>query len=378
MTAHRPALWRKLLILPPIVLGMLIAGWLVSQKQPPAKSERGEAARSVRVVEVAKVDLVPLARGYGPVRPGRIWAAVAQVEGRVVRMHPRLRDGEILPAGTELLRIDPADYELQLAQVKAELAELSAREENARGSLEIEERNLALAERELERKRTLLVQNSLSQSAVDDAERVMLATRSAVQNQRNTLALVPAQRSLLEARAAQARRDLAQTVIRAPFNMRVSNLDVEVDQFTTAGRTLFQGDAIDRVEIEAEVALFMLRRLVIGQPRIEVDLQRLGDELPRLLGFSPVVRLDIGDHVAEWEAEFVRIGPEVDSKTRTLGVVVAVDHPFERWCSGGGRRADASWCRARRSGVVQSTSPMPGTGSNAGRWRCCSARKGSA
>jgi RND family efflux transporter MFP subunit len=330
VTAGHPSAWRRLLLVPPIVAGILVLAWLVSGKAPPERVEHREPTRTVRVVVVPAVDLVPTAEGYGPVRPARVWAAVAQVQGRVTAIHPRLRDGEILRAGAELARIDPVDYELSLAEARAQLAELEVRERNARASLAIEERSLAIAEQELERRRELARAGNASASAVDETERAMLAARTAVQNQRNTLALIPAERRLLEAKAARAERDLERTVIRAPFDLRVANLEVEADQFVTVGQTLFEGDSVDRVEIQAQVALASLRPLVLGLPEAQIDVMRMTDRLPELLGLTPLVRLDLGDQVAEWPAEFVRFGDEVDPQTRTLGVVVAVDRPFEK------------------------------------------------
>jgi multidrug efflux pump subunit AcrA (membrane-fusion protein) len=38
----------------------------------------------------------------------------------------------------------------------------------------------------------------------------------------------------------------------------------------------------------------------------------------------------MGTSIAEWDAEFVRFSDDVDQQTRTMGVVVAVDRPFEK------------------------------------------------
>jgi multidrug efflux pump subunit AcrA (membrane-fusion protein) len=38
----------------------------------------------------------------------------------------------------------------------------------------------------------------------------------------------------------------------------------------------------------------------------------------------------MGTTIAEWSAEFVRFSDNVDPQTRTMGVVVAVDRPFEK------------------------------------------------
>lgn len=330
MTANRSRRWRALLVLPPLMLGLLILFWMAQSREPPVLAEPGEPTRIVRVVEAPLVDLVPMAEGYGPVKPARLWAAVSQVSGRVVEIHPKLRDGEILAEGTELLRIDPTDYELTLAQAKAEQAELAVQAENAEASLAIEERSLELTRQDLERKQRLVQKGTASQSAVDEAERTLLATRAAVQQLQNTLALIPAQRQLLEAKAARAERDLEHTLIRAPFELRVANLSVEADQYVPAGQTLFEGDAIDRVEIEAQVAMSMLRRLFLDRPELAVQVSRLNEQLIEVVGLDPLVRLDLGNHVAEWQAEFVRFDDSIDPATRTLGVVVAVDRPFDK------------------------------------------------
>lgn len=330
MNAGRPAQWRKLLIFPPIVLGVLVLLWMAAGKQPPPQTERGEPARSVRVIEAPLLELIPKAEGYGTVRPARVWTAVAQVAGRVIEIHPKLRDGEILPEGTLLVRIDPIDYALALSQARAQLAELEVRESNAQASLTIEERNLNLASQDVERKRNLMQKGTTSRSTVDDAERVMLSTRLAVQTLRNTLALIPTQRSVLVATVDRAQRDLEHSEIRAPFTLRVAELAIEADQYVSVGQSLFEGDDVERVEVEAQFPLSTLRRLFIGRPDLKLDIARLGEQLPEVIGFDPLVRLDLGNYVAEWQAEFVRFSDQVDPQTRTMGVVVAVDRPFDK------------------------------------------------
>jgi len=324
MFANRLFHRRRLLILPPIAIGIVILLWMTVGKQPPARVENTELARMVRVVEAPVIELIPMAEGYGPVRPARVWTAVAQVAGRVIEIHAKLRNGEILPEGTLLVRIDPTDYELALIQAQAQLAELDVQEENSRASLTIDERNLKLANQDIERKKTLLKKNTVSQSAIDDAERVMLGIRSTVQNLRNTLALIPTQRRVLEAKVASALQDIDRTEIRAPFTLRVAGLAVEADQYVGVGQSLFEGDDIARVEIEAQLALSNLRRLFIGSTELKLDMARLGEQIAETIGIDPLVRLDLGNHIAEWNGDFVRFSDTVDPETRTMGVVVAV------------------------------------------------------
>jgi RND family efflux transporter MFP subunit len=203
-------------------------------------------------------------------------------------------------------------------------------ESNAQASLTIEERNLNLASQDVERKRNLMQKGTTSRSTVDDAERVMLSTRMAVQTLRNTLALIPTQRSVLVATVDRAQRDLEHSEIRAPFTLRVADLAIEADQYVSVGQSLFEGDDVERVEVEAQFPLSTLRRLFIGRPDLKLDIARLGEQLPEVIGFDPLVRLDLGNYVAEWQAEFVRFSDKVDPQTRTMGVVVAVDRPFDK------------------------------------------------
>jgi RND family efflux transporter MFP subunit len=252
------------------------------------------------------------------------------VAGRIVDIHPRLRDGEIISKGSPLLQIDPVDYQLNLAQAEAELAELEVEATNAKASLSIEERSLSIAQREFQRISKLAKKGTASQSDVDDAERNLLTSRNAVQNVNNTLALLPTKRKVLEAKRTQAERDLENTRLLAPFNLRVTNMSIELDQYASKGETLVAGDAVDRVEVIARFPMSSLRRLFIGQERRNITAELMTGNLADFVALQPRVKLDLGTTIAEWEAEFVRFSDTVDPETRTMGVVVAVDKPFEK------------------------------------------------
>ncbi|MCU7847532.1 MAG: efflux RND transporter periplasmic adaptor subunit [Candidatus Thiodiazotropha sp. (ex Lucinoma kastoroae)] len=322
--------WRKLLILPPIAVGILVLMFMAGNKQAPVKAESGEPTKLVRTINAQQVELIPVAEGYGAIQPARIWSAVAQVAGRIVEIHPRLRDGEIISEGSLLLQIDPADYVLILAQAEAALAELEVEEANAKASLSIEQRSLGIVQREFKRITQLAAKGTASQSNVDDTERNLLNSRNAVQNVKNILALIPTKRKVLQAKRTQAERDLENTRILAPFNLRVANMRIETDQYVGQGETLLEGDAVDRVEVIAQFPMSSLRRLFIGREQTAISADILDGKLAEFVAFQSQVRLDMGTTIAEWEAEFVRFSDNVDPETRTMGVVVAVDKPFDK------------------------------------------------
>ncbi len=320
---------RLIAVAAPIALGISVLVMAAGSKPGPERTEAAEIGRKVRVIEVPKLDLVPRVNGFGTVKPEHSWNAVAEVPGRIIEVHPLLRDGSIIAKSEVLIKIDPAAFKLALAELQAQLAQKEIENENGKASLAIEERNLALVEADLERKKNLAARGTTAQSNVDAAERTVLASRQAVQNERSKLALIPAQINVLEAQIASARLDLDNTVIRAPFDIRVREVAVELAQFVSTGQTLFVGDSINRVEITVPLSIDRLASLFPQDPDFVIDPLKSSKELPERAGFRPVVRLDIGNNSIEWPGEFLRIAGALDQKTRTVGVVIAVDRPYE-------------------------------------------------
>jgi multidrug efflux pump subunit AcrA (membrane-fusion protein) len=283
--------WAKhLLILPPVALGIAALVWQLNRDAAPEQGEVEEVRRAVRVIEAEPVDFVPRAIGYGTVQPGQVWEAVAQVAGTVVEKHPELERGRLLEAGTVILRIDPADYELALARsqanlegAEAQLAELDVTEENLETSLEIERRAVALAEANLTREQALLARGNISQSAVDQTETELLNRRQRVQELENQLRLLPAERRVLEASIAlnraqleAARLDLERTTIRMPFDGRIAEVNVEPTEFVVArhGRAASQRVRV----VGAEWVRWPILPLGTGQ-RTPISRQHIPDEL---------------------------------------------------------------------------------------------------
>ena len=267
---------RRWLFLVPLGIGVAAAVWLLRSGQDPEHLPEREVARPVRVIEAPSLAAVPRAVGYGSVEPGTTWQAIAEVGGRVVEVHDRLEVGAILRAGAVLLRIDRADYDLALAEAKADhqateaqLAELAAREENARASLAIEREAFDLAMAELERQEKLAAQGAVSRSALESQKRSTLAQRQRVQAEANMLNLVPAERQVLQARLERLRslifaaeRDIERTTVILPFDGRIAALATELGQVATPGQVLVEADGITVAEVAAQVPVSHMRGLI--------------------------------------------------------------------------------------------------------------------
>ncbi|NQU58602.1 MAG: efflux RND transporter periplasmic adaptor subunit [Rhodospirillales bacterium] len=342
------AMRRLWLFLIPVVVGALALAIAVKTRPSPQQLPPEELTARVRIISVPEVTLVPRVIGYGIVKPGRVWQAVAEVAGKVVETHPDLKKGAIIAKGTVLLKIDPTDYRLGILQaeadiraINAQMEELNGSEKNTKASLEIEDRSLILTKGDFERKRKLLEQGTVSQAAVDQEERNFLKGRQSVQTLRNTLNLIPAERDVLEAQRTQrqaqlesARLDLQRTVIIAPFDARIAEVNIEATQYTGRGQVLAVADDIALAEVTAQVPIGRLINLIPQNAAMPENAAGVMSRLPDLLGFEAVVRLRASSIDAQWPARFTRINDGIDPETRTAGVIVAVDDPYRHSAPG--------------------------------------------
>jgi RND family efflux transporter MFP subunit len=340
MTPPRPP--RQWLFFVPVAAGIALFVALTSRDAPPERRASEPPARVVRYIEAPLVTEIPRAFGYGRVQPERVWEGVAEVSGRIVEIHPRLRKGAMLQEGELLLRIDPTEYELAVSQVQADilstrarLSEMAIREANSRASLAIEEEALALREAELARNAELVRKGTVSASQFEQEQRNLLAQRQQVQAQKNALNLLPAERELLEAQLARLRAqlesvrlDLGRTEIRLPFRARIAEINAEQAQYVREGDVLAKADAIDRAEVEAQIPIARMRAM-LRSDHGTLDLSR-GDpaNISQLLGIEARVWLRDPSGDVQWPARFSRISDTLDPDTRTVGVIVTIEEPY--------------------------------------------------
>ncbi|WP_040362788.1 efflux RND transporter periplasmic adaptor subunit [Congregibacter litoralis] len=143
---------------------------------------------------------------YGNVTAWRQLELTAQVGGKVLWQSPLFEPGVVVGEGEPLLRIDPTDYELALAEARQALS--SAK--------------LSLAEAK-----------SLRQAArVEEAEASVAAA---------------------EVRIERARRDLANTEILAPYRAVIDEQSVELGQFISVGARIGRVLGAEKAEVRLPV-----------------------------------------------------------------------------------------------------------------------------
>ncbi|NOX41301.1 MAG: efflux RND transporter periplasmic adaptor subunit [Alphaproteobacteria bacterium] len=341
----KPGLKLTFVTLPLIALGVGILAYIVANRPAPQQNTLAERATAVRVITARNVPLAPKIIGYGLVAPARSYEAIAEVSGPAVYVSPQLEKGKILPEGTVLLRLSDADFSLAIAQAraniraaKARLAELDISEQNQLAALEIENRALALKQRDLERIKKLTASGASSKVALDGAQSGWLVQRQKVLNLENALALLPTQRqvqteqiAVYETSLQTAELNLKRATLRLPFAARVAVRSVEVGQFVRVGQITAVLDGIDAAEVEAQVAIadmLALLRSSLPPGQQPVVTPAAMSKFLRDLGLRATVSLRLGKEVLTWPATLARISDTIDQKSGTLGVILRIDTAY--------------------------------------------------
>ena len=298
----------------------------------------------MRVIQVPVSDVVPRALGYGTAEPKRVWSAISRVKGFVSNISPKLRAGAFIKEGDLLVKIDPVEYEIDIEKLKADiaksdaaLAELESYKANDLLSLKIEEDTLRISERELKRSEKLLKQNLHSQAKVDITRRSTLKQQQSVQLLKNSLRLIPSKRHSLEASLAASRArlsaaelNLSYTEIKAPFNARIGQVNLQIGQFLAAGQSLFEVYSSNAIEVEAQVSFANFHHLLTPEQAqvVRSGIDSKTNDAPTAKFLEAIVWQKIGENSWDWNGYLLGVREAVDGRTRSYGVIVAVDDPY--------------------------------------------------
>lgn len=325
-----------------LVGGIVVAALVLSRGQPEMRPSE-ETSQRVEGIVVQTMTVIPRITTYGEAAPDRTWTAVAQVAGQISWRSPKLKNGEFIGEGEELLRIDEREFNLAISKAKADtdkirarLVELGTDRVNIGRQLELLRQAVAYNEKELERQQNLYESKAVSASAVEQQRITVLDQQRSLSALQASYDALPAQidyqkAELASAEAAlkQAELDLEHTVFRAPFRGRLDEVAIETSQYVPAGQTLLKLDSI--AEAEVTIAVSPLRLAMLSGARVEQVVEAIAERQgppPERTRFKVLV--DNGNGGMAWDGRFSRIAASVDPTTRMIEMVVAVDRPYRR------------------------------------------------
>lgn len=276
-------------ILPVVLIAAAvgITRYSISKRDRPSRTPPPTRVSQVVVAHVEPATATPIVSTRGVVEARWQTELKAQVAGEVVELADALQPGELVEAGTVLVRLDPTDYESKLAEAESRLAqaEFSMAEEELRGEQ---------ARQDWER-------SGVKSDIPDFTARVPHLARATSQQE--------AARLLVK----QAHKDLERTTIRAPYRALVRSRRVSLGSYAQPGSVIAELASIDEAEVRLPVP-----------PREASLMEPLDLSAP---GWDPTVTL-WHDGQGPWTGRVVRVEGWLEEATRNVMVVAEITEPY--------------------------------------------------
>ncbi|MGI9493385.1 MAG: efflux RND transporter periplasmic adaptor subunit [Geminicoccaceae bacterium] len=314
--------------MPIILIAVSLAGasFLRATKPKVEPSAEVEQVWSVRAATVDHRDHRPVLNLFGELAAGRDVVLRPDVAGKVIEASPKLLDGGRFDQDELILRIDPFDYQVSIDELAAERREAEARrlelqanrvmEEN---SLQLDLEQLDLVARDVERYERLSGRRAASEKSHDDAKIAFSRQTGTVQQRQHSIEMLGAKLdqqaaiiARLEVAERRAKRELAETEIRAPFSGFVTEVDAQL------GKQLNSNDTIARLIDD--------QQLDISFQLPEADFGRLWQQ--GLIGRDVIGRWRLGTTVFEMKARVDRVVSTIDAASGGVTVYAGItDNP---------------------------------------------------
>ncbi|MCK8086781.1 HlyD family secretion protein [Vibrio sp. 1CM8B] len=333
---------KKLLFFPALAVGVIGLVAAINFKPDLPTKPVGDRARLVDTVSLEQQLIAPLAVGFGKVVPKVEWKAIAEVTGQIVYRHPDLEKGQVIPAGTVVLKVDPLDYELKLIQAEADLkssqtslAKLNQEEDNLNQTLKIEKNRLVISNKELQRKQDLRKKGLTSQSDVDLQQQSALSQQKLVLDIANQIALMPDEKRVAEAvikvnvsKVKEAQRSLDKTTITLPRAMRIAQVYIEQNQVVNIQQEMFIAHGINVMEVEAQLSIHDMQTLASSFNQFPRD--AAGIPNPYEAPIKASIQLNSGNLNLSWPAKVARISETVDENQATAGIILEIAQDYSQ------------------------------------------------
>lgn len=281
-----------------LALGVFGMQTITASRQEVKRRKPPTPAPTVRVMDVRTKSHRVIIEGEGTVRPLDEIRLVPQVGGKVISVSPALVNGGRFSKGDVLLRIDPVDYQLALALAEAKVKDGESR-------LQIAQEESAAAKEEWR-----INHPGGSTKNLDPPPLVAKEPQLAAAH-----AMLEAYRADLK----KARLSLERTILKAPFDGRVSQENVGVEQFISPGQVLATLYSTEAVEV-----------VVPLEDRDTFWFHIPGFSPGRGPGAAAEVLAQMTGRAISFDGRVVRAEGQIDPKTRMFPVVVRVERPYAK------------------------------------------------
>lgn len=289
--------------LPVLILALtgFLAWWFVANKPEPRKSSPPPQVTNVEGARLKPTNYQISLASRGTVFPRTTTTLVPQVSGRIENISPNFREGSFFKAGEVLVSIEKADYQAALVRAKSLVAQARTvlTEEEARG-----------------------------EQALANWVRLGSGSPSDMVLRKPQLAEAEARLKAAEEDVKQAERDIFRTDIRAPYDGRIIEQQVDVGQHVSTGTQLGRAFATDVIEVRLPLNNHQLGFVDLPESYRE-------DRSPLIEQPEVMITANVGRSESSWNGRVVRVDSSIDAQSRQLFVVAEINDPYQAEKPGG-------------------------------------------
>jgi len=328
-------------------IAIVIAVVLIASKPTIQHVSAVMPSKTVHIITAENIPFRTRVTAYGNVEPAITLNSMAQVSGKIRYIHPDLKAGKTIPAGTIVVNIDAEDYTVSLKQTEADLkasqsslAELEEGQKTNVRSLQLAKQNLDVGEAEYERLKNVYKQRLIAKSTLDTEEQKVIQLRQQVEELQGKINSYDSRKTSVEAQISRAEQEvqnretiLSRTEISLPFDARIGAVNIDKNEFVAVGSVMFEAIDLKGVEINAQLSISSMNKLVSHlkkPPAGSEHVLKVGGRINDTLGLDAYVRLVNGMSGAVWNAKVLRLSDSIDETRQTVGLVVGVDNPYEK------------------------------------------------
>ena len=310
--------------------GVIAALMIALRPEPPRRPPEVLAPLVQTMLAEPRSGVMKVA-GNGTVRPRAQVVLAPQVSGKIVYVSPALVSGGRVRKGQLLVQIEESDYQNQLRQAEADVAQqevtlLQAEEESQIAREEYGRFREREDVRQVISPYASVDDNDYAARLIDNRETEQPAAAPA-SDEPSGLVLREPQRLAAEAALARAeavlenaRLALSRTRIVAPFDGYIRSETIDIGQFVSMGQSLAEIFAADEVEVVVPLATDEAALI----PNLWSKRADAGD-----IVIPAGVFMEYGGQNYRWDAYVHRAEAALDAATRTVDVVLRVPRPFE-------------------------------------------------
>lgn len=306
-----------------------INGRIMAMKKEPPKKPVEPFALKAQVEDVSIGSHRLEIKASGSVRAKKDIVVMPEVSGRVEYVHPEFRDGGSVQKGDLLYRIEQQDYLSLKQQAAANLDSLemelllqAKRRETTENQLKRARDTWKISKEETDRMKRLLDQGASSEAEVNRLLVQETANMERIEQLESALSLIDPTNEKIKSgiAAAQAQLEKAEfslekTEYRAPFTGRISGGRLDTGQLVAPGTVLARLLDTSVYEVPVPVSVTDLETLEPGLRNGGIN------------GNGVDITVDWQDERGEkyqWAGRLVRVGAELNPKTRQVDAVVEV------------------------------------------------------